>query len=104
MLRWSHKQFDPSLEENKKILEEEIKQEQIKLDLLKKRKTIEDNNYLQQEKIRIEEERLKKEHEEKIRKEQENRLRKAKEESLRIEKEKEQRKFTELEMLYRSMV
>ncbi len=49
--RFVEKKYD--FEENKKILEEEIKQEQIKLDLLKKRKTIEDNNYLQQEKIRI---------------------------------------------------
>lgn len=79
------------VQEEKESEELEIKQdEKIKLE--------------EQEKIRIEEERLKKEHEEKIRKEQENRLRKAKEESLRIEKEKEQRKFTELEMLYRSMV
>ena len=49
--RFVEKKYD--FEENKKILEEEIKQEQGKLDLLKKRKNIEEGYYLQQEKMKI---------------------------------------------------
>lgn len=49
--RFVEKKYD--FEENKKILEEEIKQEQGKLDILKKRKNIEESYYLQQEKMKI---------------------------------------------------
>ncbi len=47
------KRYD--FEENKKSLEEEIKQNQIKLEIVKKRKSIEQYYDLQQEKIRINE-------------------------------------------------
>ena len=49
--RFVEKKYD--FAENKKILEEEIKQEQGKLDILKKRKNIEESYYLQQEKMKI---------------------------------------------------
>lgn len=41
------------MEENKKQLEDEIKQQKINLEILKKRKTIEDEYHLEQEKIKI---------------------------------------------------
>lgn len=41
------------MEENKKQREEEIKSQQINLEILKKRKTIEDEYHLEQEKIKI---------------------------------------------------
>lgn len=57
----------------------------------------------EKEREKLEQEKIIKEQEARLRKEQEEKIRREQEEKLRIEQEKEQRKFTELEELYRSM-